>query len=245
VSLFFPDVYSESSGFNSYVAGIVSAIFIHAAIIAVVAYGFDQSGELSEVARPLAVRLVEAVQPVKKPEAVRPPTMNRQHRIQQPKTQPKIQPKAQPVAQPKPRPKAQPVAQPEIIKLADRVDSSPRVEKSPVTPEQAPAVSVTEASVKAVEPLVEARFDADYLSNPKPRYPLASRRLNEAGTVYLRVHVGSDGHANQVELKTSSGFHRLDQSALKTVAEWRFVPARRGSKTVASWVIVPIVFTLT
>ncbi len=233
MSLFFPDVYSESSGFDSYVAGIVSAIFIHAAMIAVVAYGFDQSGELSEVARPLAVRLVEAVQPVKKPEAVRPPTMKRQHRIQQPKTQPKIQPKAQPVAQP------------EIIKLADRVDSSPRVEKSPVAPEQAPAVSVTEATAKAVEPLVEARFDADYLSNPKPRYPLASRRLNEAGTVYLRVHVGSDGHANQVELKTSSGFHRLDQSALKTVAEWRFLPARRGSKTVASWVIVPIVFTLT
>ncbi len=237
MSLFFPDVYSESSGFDSYVAGIVSAIFIHAAMIAVVAFGFDQSDELIEVARPLAVRLIEAVQPVKKPEAVRPSTMKRQHRVQQPKAQTKIQPEV--------HTQVQPVTQPEIIKLPDRVDSSPSVEESPVTPELAPEVSVTEASAKAVESLVEARFDADYLSNPKPRYPLASRRLNEAGTVYLRVHVGTDGHANQVELKTSSGFHRLDQSALKTVAEWRFVPARRGSKTVASWVIVPIVFSLT
>ena len=96
-----------------------------------------------------------------------------------------------------------------------------------------------------VEKMTEARFDADYLSNPKPPYPPASRRLGESGTVYLRVHVSEEGKALKVDLKKSSGFDRLDQSALDTVAQWRFVPARRGSSPVASWVVVPVVFSLT
>ncbi|TCJ15102.1 energy transducer TonB [Parasulfuritortus cantonensis] len=95
------------------------------------------------------------------------------------------------------------------------------------------------------EPLIEARFDADYLANPKPAYPLISRRLGEQGVVHLRVHVGTDGLPLKVEVKRSSGFERLDRCAQETVTRWRFVPAKRGSNAVASWVVVPIVFSLT
>ncbi len=91
---------------------------------------------------------------------------------------------------------------------------------------------------------MEARFDADYLANPKPPYPLASRRLGEEGIVHLHVRVGPGGQPLKVELKRSSGFPRLDQSALDTVMRWRFVPARRGTTPVTSWVVVPIVFSL-
>ena len=89
-----------------------------------------------------------------------------------------------------------------------------------------------------------ARFDADYLRNPAPPYPPQSRRLGEEGRTLLRVFVGADGSARQVEVRTTSGSSRLDDSALRTVRGWKFVPARRGGVAVDSWVLVPIVFKL-
>jgi protein TonB len=72
---------------------------------------------------------------------------------------------------------------------------------------------------------------------------MASRRLGEAGVVRLRVFVDIEGQALKVELERSSGYPRLDQSALDTVANWRFVPARRGATPEASWVVVPLNFS--
>ena len=91
---------------------------------------------------------------------------------------------------------------------------------------------------------VGARFDADYLKNPAPPYPPQSRRIGEEGKVILRVFVTADGGAQQVEIKTSSGSDRLDESAQRTVRRWKFIPARRGGSAVESWVLVPIVFKL-
>ncbi|SDH71684.1 energy transducer TonB [Propionivibrio dicarboxylicus] len=93
-------------------------------------------------------------------------------------------------------------------------------------------------------PLVQARFDADYLKNPAPVYPSMSRRLGEEGKTILRVHVLLDGSADQVDIKTSSGSLRLDESAQRTVRTWKFVPAKRGGTPVESWVLVPITFRL-
>lgn len=92
--------------------------------------------------------------------------------------------------------------------------------------------------------LVQARFDADYLKNPAPPYPPQSRRLGEEGKVILRVRVSPEGMAEQVEIRTSSGSSRLDDSALRTVRSWKFIPARRGNTAVESWVLVPIIFKL-
>lgn len=60
----------------------------------------------------------------------------------------------------------------------------------------------------------------------------------------VRVRVSSEGNAEEVEIKASSGSTRLDESALQTVRRWQFLPARRGSDTVASWVLVPVLFRL-
>lgn len=68
--------------------------------------------------------------------------------------------------------------------------------------------------------------------------------MGEEGEVRLRVYVDANGIAQQVELYRSSGFSRLDQSALDTVRQWRFVPARQGDEPVAASVIVPILFSL-
>jgi protein TonB len=82
------------------------------------------------------------------------------------------------------------------------------------------------------------------LNNPKPAYPKQSRRLNEQGQVLIRVFVAADGSPQQGEIKTSSGFDRLDQEALRTVMRWRFVPGQRFGTPEAMWFNVPVNFVL-
>lgn len=116
---------------------------------------------------------------------------------------------------------------------------------APQPPAPVAATPIAAAPVVALEaPVVAARFDADYLDNPKPHYPKVSRKLGEAGKVLLRVRVSAAGLPEHIELKHTSGFPRLDQVALDTVMRWRFVPARRGNEAIASWVLVPITFKL-
>ncbi|HRQ46693.1 MAG TPA: energy transducer TonB [Rhodocyclaceae bacterium] len=91
---------------------------------------------------------------------------------------------------------------------------------------------------------VEARFDADYLRNPPPVYPPMSRRRGEQGEVLLLVAVSVDGRPEHIEIRKSSGHQRLDEAALRAVSEWRFIPARQGSRPVAANVLVPIEFRL-
>ncbi len=90
----------------------------------------------------------------------------------------------------------------------------------------------------------QARFDADYLRNPAPPYPAISRRMGEEGKVILRVLVTPEGTPATVEVRTSSGSQRLDESAMRTVRQWKFVPARRGDMAEQSWVLVPVIFKL-
>ncbi len=61
-------------------------------------------------------------------------------------------------------------------------------------------------------------------------------RLGEAGRVMVRVQVGVDGKALQVLLLKSSGYTRLDDNALATVARWRFKPGLRGGVPEVMWV---------
>lgn len=142
--------------------------------------------------------------------------------------------------------------------------TKPVAVKTPQTPAPkaaAPVVEATESNVPApaavvaapaepkpvappAEPVSLARFDADYLKNPAPAYPPLSRRMGEEGKVILRVSVNPQGSADSVEIRTSSGSQRLDESAQKTVRNWKFIPAKRGDIAVQSWVLVPIIFKL-
>jgi len=109
-----------------------------------------------------------------------------------------------------------------------------------------PAPSPVEALLAppASPPIVAARFDADYLQNPKPFYPPMSRRQGEEGKVVLRVRVSAQGTSLAVDVKLSSGYPRLDAAARAAVEKWRFVAARQGSDAVESTVLVPLNFTL-
>ncbi len=93
-------------------------------------------------------------------------------------------------------------------------------------------------------PVIPPSFNAAYLDNPAPAYPALSRRMGEQGRVLLRVFVEADGMSSRVELRSSSGFERLDQAALDAVRRWKFVPAKQGDQAVGAWVVVPILFNL-
>lgn len=159
---------------------------------------------------------------------------------------PELAPQAEIVA-PKPKPverRPQPVAQPTQLAASAESPAPTPIAVLPAPTFVAPPATVAATVAAPVAKPSQPRFDADYLDNPKPVYPAISRRLGEQGRVVLRVNVTSDGASGEVQLHTSSGSPRLDQSALDTVRRWEFVPARLGTEPVAAWVLVPIAFTL-
>jgi len=83
-----------------------------------------------------------------------------------------------------------------------------------------------------------------YAENPKPFYPREARKKGYEGEVVLRVEVLSNGRVGQVEVKKSSGHELLDRSALTTVKQWRFIPAKKRENAISLWVNIPIKFQL-
>jgi protein TonB len=168
-----------------------------------------------------------------------------------PKVEPKIEP-PKPVP-PKPRVHREPprVAPAPILAAAPEAPTT-QVAPPPVpiplppieTPPPPPAPAVAVAAPPAPPPVTAPRFNADYLNNPPPSYPPISRRMGEEGKVVLRVHVNERGLPDDVQIRTSSGFTRLDATAQETVRQWKFVPARQGKEPVSAWVLVPISFSL-
>lgn len=113
----------------------------------------------------------------------------------------------------------------------------------------APAAVAPVATPAVPAPPPPARIElpsasAAYLNNPPPPYPPLSRRLGEQGTVMLRVRIEPDGTASAAEVRTSSGYERLDQAALQAVLRWRFVPGTRNGVPEAMWFLIPIRFVL-
>ena len=163
---------------------------------------------------------------------------------------PQHKPEAKPTS---PKPVFKTKQQPAVL-VAERPVPSPQpvVEAPEPTPEpeSVPEVSLPPARIaaeapKPAPPSPSPPRPADYLNNPKPPYPALSRRLGEEGVVRLNILVNPDGSVARLELAKSSGYARLDQSAMSTVqSSWKFEPARQDGSPVAAWVIVPIQFTL-
>ena len=78
----------------------------------------------------------------------------------------------------------------------------------------------------------------------EPVYPAQSRRAGEQGTAVFNVLVDENGHPLQINIAKSSGFDKLDQSALQAIHRWMFNPAVRGSQKVSAWTSVRVTFRL-
>lgn len=149
---------------------------------------------------------------------------------------------------PAPVPPATPRAPPSQLAVTALPAEAPSETASKVqAPAPAPvpvAVPSSPAPAAPAEPVIAPRSDAAHLNNPAPVYPAASRRLREHGRVLFDVYILPDGSVGEIKLKRSSGFARLDETALEAVRQWRYVPAKRGDQPIPYWYVQPIDFAM-
>ena len=147
------------------------------------------------------------------------------------------QPKPEPVVKPKP-------VEPSVQPVAEAAAPAAPVEKPappPVASTTAPAQPVNAAPSL---PDREPDYQAAYLNNPVPAYPMVARRMGWQGRVVLNVEVLASGSPGQIKLQQSSGHDVLDNAAMQAVRGWRFVAARQSGQAVSRWFLVPIPFIL-
>lgn len=125
--------------------------------------------------------------------------------------------------------------------IDDVIETKDVTEEPVIMP--SPVVSHQENDAQGA-PILPPKMDANPLNNPAPAYPKLSRRLDEQGVVTLEVLILKDGSVGAVRLKQSSGFYRLDKTAIKAIKRWRYVPARQGKETIEYWYIQKLAFTL-
>ena len=77
-----------------------------------------------------------------------------------------------------------------------------------------------------------------------PLYPPSARRLDQEGTVRVRILVDERGRASDVQVARSSGYDSLDDAAVSAVRRWQFIPATENSRAVSAWTEVSVVFRL-
>lgn len=125
----------------------------------------------------------------------------------------------------------------------------------PVTaPVATPDDAMPDAAARADQPRNDARRTASaersarsqaprlLAGNPSPQYPPAALRAGIGGTVMVRAELDATGQPIDVDVIRRSGNRDLDRAAVQAVRKWRFEPAMRNGRGVASTVQVPVDF---
>lgn len=225
------------------VVAVAATLLLHAALVATIVIGLPSEHRQEARPAPVEIRLMQApvpVPPAPHPVAPQPVPVQQAKKEPEPKHRP---PPKHEAVRPRDNPAPAPVARvpaPAVEAKPPSASTNTRpAAPSPTTP-PAPA-----ANAAAAPPVKTTASDAAYAaSNRKPPYPRLSRINEEQGTVVLRVLVKADGTAGAVEIKTSSGYPLLDESAKSTVQTWRFKPATIDGKPVSEWYQLAIPFTL-
>ncbi len=153
-------------------------------------------------------------------------------------TPPVVRQAAPEPADPPPPAPAAPVPAEEPGPDHDRRASTPPV---PTTgPTSAP---VAPSGPSPPAPVLE-EAEPEYGKNRALEYPRRARQLGYEGVVLLEVLVNRTGGVDTVRLVSSSGHTILDESAVRSVKDWVFKPARRGDQTISMWVRVPLRYEL-
>jgi protein TonB len=126
------------------------------------------------------------------------------------RTKPKVQPKPTPTPKPAPLHEA-PAPSPTPVAAAEPTPAAPPAPAAPPTPAAPAAPAIGRQTMEISAPKNVSHLDCNIA---KPDYPALSRRRGEAGTAYVKFVVGLTGKLENIELKKSSGFSRLDDAAL-------------------------------
>lgn len=212
VTLDTPGAFPAATSSANYRVACTAAIVVamHLALVSLVMSNHDRTAFVAPESRVITAALLQ------------PPPVAAAMAIQSTAAAP---PKPAPVvAQVKPRERSEPKPR----SVAAPVAVAPGPSPQPVQT-QTPAASALAATPLAGQTAATAGAPADRpamaLNAPKnvphldcrivaPDYPTRSKRLGETGTAYVRFIVGLTGQIEDVELKKSSGFDRLDNAAL-------------------------------
>jgi TonB family protein len=93
----------------------------------------------------------------------------------------------------------------------------------------------------------QAETPPSYARLTRVPYPQSAIDAKQEGIVQVRVQVAADGTVAHVEPDADSAQPAavLQEAAVAAVKQWTFEPARRGAEPVATWVLIPITFSLT
>jgi len=191
-------------------------------------YGLMQLGAVREAMREAAPMFVDLIAPPAPPTPI-PPA-------------PPPPPQPQPIVKKLPPPVITTAPSPAPATFVVPAPPPEPVEAPPPAPVVVAAPPAPPAPPPA--PKILPASAVQYLETPPPEYPRLSRRNNEAGRVIVRVFIDQGGVPRQVQLGKSSGFERLDTSALNAVLKFRFRPPTENGQPVSGWANVPVDFDL-
>ncbi len=200
---------------------IVVAALLACHAVAVV--GLLAASRLREIvvdARPVFLAVVDAPAPVAPPKPLPPPPT---------------------LKMPPPLPLTLPLVAPEPSPVPSTL-----VAQAPLPPPPPAAAAPVEAPPALAPSLPRTIPPAavQYLVPPAPAYSRVSAKMRESGKALVRVYIDEAGLPRNVQLATSTGFARLDDSAVTAVRNCRFRPYLENGVAVPGWALIPIEFEL-
>jgi protein TonB len=195
-------------------------------------WGLLQVDAVRQAVHEVSPLIVEFIAPELPPLPPRPPPPKRPPvPAPRPAPVPVIAAAPQPVPAPTPFvvPAPEPAPQPPPVTTAVQPPPAP---PAPVPPPAPPAPKLLPATA------------VRYIVPPAIEVPMASRRLNESGTVLLRVVVDTAGLPRQVTLHKTSGHARLDEQAMSAMRQARFRPQTENGLPIEWIVIAPLQYEI-
>ena len=115
-----------------------------------------------------------------------------------------------------------------LVVSADPVPTAPPVEKE--APGSGPVI---------VQPQSDPRYPFT-----EPDYPTPDIRMGHEGTVWLTIEILPNGRVGAVRVDQTSGFARLDDSAVREARKWRMRPGTQDGIAIPMYKRVPVTFRL-
>ncbi len=174
-----------------------------------------------------------------------------------PEPEPEIEPEPEPEPELKPEPEPEPEPEPVVEKPPMPAPKPPPPKPKPkpkpeTPPQQTPPSGAPEGTQAPQGPTQGPPPDQPVLvssiefqgARPMPNYPMASRRMREEGRVVVLVEINTQGLVERATIDASSGFPRLDESALAAARKGRFKPYTRNGVAYPAKAKIPFDFVM-
>jgi protein TonB len=118
-------------------------------------------------------------------------------------------------------------------------DNAPQSPPRPAPVPNSAGSAVPVPTPVVIQPQADPRFPFT-----EPEYPTPDIRMGHEGTVWLSIEILPNGRVGKVQVDQSSGFVRLDESAVREARKWRMKPGMQDGVATSMWKRVPITFQL-